>query len=109
MILCKVSDQLTDLKDLKAVIQYVYDNRAEYSARYGNMAPQSLSSIIRALIPLEDQGGNDFFGEPMLDIYDWIRTDAKGRGMINILHATALKDSSLIGIVVVKYINYKKI
>ena len=90
-IIFRIADEhdlmLTDLKDLKAVIQYVYDNRAEYSARYGNMAPQSLSSIIRALIPLEDQGGNDFFGEPMLDIYDWIRTDAKGRGMINILHA----------------------
>jgi hypothetical protein len=51
------------------------------------MAPQSLSAITRALIPLENQGGEQFFGEPMLDVTDWIRTDASGRGMINILHA----------------------
>ena len=69
---------ILDLKDLHAVIRYVTDNRAEYSQQYGNMAPQSISAIIRALIPLENQGGEQFFGEPMLDVTDWIRTDASG-------------------------------
>ena len=90
-IIFRIADEhdliITDLKDLRAVIQYVTDNRAEFSQKYGNMAPQSLATIIRALIPLEDQGGDQFFGEPMLDITDWIRTDYSGRGMINILHA----------------------
>ncbi len=78
---------IIDLKDLHAVIRYVTDHRAEYSQQYGNMAPQSLASITRALIPLEDQGGDRFFGEPMLDVRDWIRTDLNGKGMINVLHA----------------------
>ena len=91
-VIFRIADEhdllLVDIKDLRSMIQYVSDNRQEFSLRYGNMAPQSLSSIIRALIPLEDQGGNLFFGEPMLDINDWIRCDMEGRGMINILHAT---------------------
>ncbi|MBR2716560.1 MAG: DUF853 family protein, partial [Oscillospiraceae bacterium] len=78
-IIFRIADEhglsLIDLKDLRAMIQYVTERRADFSAQYGNMAPQSLSSIIRALIPLEDQGGDEFFGEPMLDITDWIRTD----------------------------------
>ena len=90
-IIFRIADEhglaLIDLKDLKAMIQYVTENRAEYSQQYGNMAPQSLSAIIRALIPLENQGGEQFFGEPMLDVTDWIRTDASGHGMINLLHA----------------------
>ena len=90
-IIFRIADEhglsLIDLKDLRAMIQYVTERRADFSAQYGNMAPQSLSSIIRALIPLEDQGGDEFFGEPMLDITDWIRTDANGHGVINILHA----------------------
>ena len=90
-IIFRIADEhglkIIDLKDLRAVIQYVTDHRAEYSMQYGNMAPQSLAAIIRALIPLEDQGGEQFFGEPMLDITDWIRTDADGKGVINVLHA----------------------
>ena len=90
-IIFRIADEhglaIIDLKDLHAMIQYVTENRAEYSQKYGNMAPQSLSAITRALIPLENQGGDDFFGEPMLDVTDWIRTDASGRGMINLLHA----------------------
>lgn len=79
--------ELIDLKDLRAMLKLVQEKRAEYSVEYGNMASQSISAISRALIPLEDQGGELFFGEPMLDIRDWIRTDFDGRGMINILHA----------------------
>ena len=90
-IIFRIADErglkILDLKDLRAVIQFVSDHRAEYSLQYGNMAPQSLAAILRALIPLEDQGGTQFFGEPMLDITDWIRTDADGHGVINILHA----------------------
>jgi len=79
--------KLIDLKDLRAMLKLVSEKRAEYSLEYGNMAAQSIGAISRALIPLEDQGGELFFGEPMLDIRDWIRTDFDGRGMINILHA----------------------
>ena len=90
-IIFRIADEhgleIIDLKDLRAVLQYIGENRAEYSMKYGNMAAQSISAITRALIPLEDQGGNEFFGEPALDITDWIRTDASGRGMINVLHA----------------------
>ncbi|MBQ3815649.1 MAG: DUF853 family protein, partial [Clostridia bacterium] len=90
-IIFRIADEhglaIIDLKDLKAMIQYVTENRAQYSQQYGNMAPQSLSAITRALIPLENQGGEEFFGEPMLDVTDWIRTDANGHGMINVLHA----------------------
>ena len=90
-IIFRIADEhgmaILDLKDLQAMIQYVTENRSEYSVRYGNMAPQSLAAITRALIPLENQGGTQFFGEPMLDVTDWIRTDADGHGMINVLHA----------------------
>ena len=79
--------KLIDLKDLRAMLRLVSEKRAEYSLEYGNMAAQSIGAINRALIPLEDDGGELFFGEPALDIRDWIRTDADGRGMINILHA----------------------
>lgn len=57
---------------------------------YGNITPQSVAAILRALLPLEQQGGDLFFGEPALDIQDWIRTDAEGRGMINVLDSVKL-------------------
>lgn len=90
-VIFKIADEksyrILDMKDLKAVIKHVSDNRKEYSELYGNMAPQSIAAITRALIPLENQGAEQFFGEPMLDIYDWMTTGPDGRGMINILHA----------------------
>jgi len=79
--------KIIDMKDLRAVINFVTEHRAEYSLKYGNMAPQSLGAIIRALIPLEEEGGDEFFGEPALDIKDWIRLAPDGRGYINILHS----------------------
>ncbi|MDE6168732.1 MAG: DUF853 domain-containing protein, partial [Acetatifactor sp.] len=81
---------LTDLKDLKAVLNYVNAHRAEYTASYGNMSPQSVGGILRALIPLENQGGDLFFGEPDLDIFDWMRRDADGKGVVNILDSVKL-------------------
>lgn len=81
---------LIDLKDLRAVLNYVSEHRAEYAADYGTMSSQSVGGILRALLPLENQGGELFFGEPDLDIYDWMRQDERGRGMINILHSVRL-------------------
>jgi DNA helicase HerA-like ATPase len=93
-VIFKIADEkglkILDMKDLKAVISYVSEHRAEYSLQYGNMSAQSLSAITRSLIPLENEGAEIFFGEPMLDIRDWIRTDADGRGYINILHAAEI-------------------
>ncbi len=93
-ILFKIADDnglvLTDLKDLKAMISYVGDNRDKYTLTYGNIAQQSLGGILRSLLPLETQGGDKFFGEPDLNIHDWIRTDLNGRGMINVLDSVRL-------------------
>ena len=90
-VIFRIADEkgyrILDMKDLKSVMKHVSDNRQDYSLAYGNMAPQSLAAITRALIPIENQGAERFFGEPMLDIHDWIRTAPDGRGMINILHA----------------------
>lgn len=81
---------LIDMKDLRLMLQYVGDHRSEYTLRYGNISAQSIGAIQRALLKLEDDGGNIFFGEPSLDITDWIRTDRYGRGYINILNSTRL-------------------
>lgn len=78
--------KILDMKDLRAVINYVAEHRAEYTVSYGNMAAQSIGAITRALIPLEEQGADTFFGEPALDLNDWIRTSSDGRGIINVLH-----------------------
>lgn len=78
---------LIDTKDLRAMLQHVADNNAEYSGQYGNMTRQSLNAILRAVVSLESQGGDQFFAEPALDIHDWMRRDSDGRGMINILDA----------------------
>ena len=82
--------QLIDLKDLRAMLNYVNEHRAEYMMSYGNITPQSAAGIIRALLPLEQQGGDLFFGEPALDIHDWMRTDENGHGMINVLDCVKL-------------------
>ena len=81
---------LIDLKDLRAMLTYVNEHRAEYMMTYGNITPQSVAAILRALLPLEQQGGELFFGEPALEIQDWMRTDAEGRGMINVLDCVKL-------------------
>ena len=81
---------LIDLKDLRAMLQFVGDNRAEYTTRYGNISTASIGAIQRALLAFEDEGGGSVFGEPALDIRDWMRTDAAGRGIINILSSAKL-------------------
>lgn len=93
-IVFKIADDegllLIDSKDLRSMLNYVAENNKEYSADYGNIAKQSVNSILRSLVALEEQGGDRFFGEPALDIHDWFRTDLNGKGMINILHSESL-------------------
>ncbi len=81
---------LLDTKDLRAMLNHVGENNKEYGAQYGNLPRQSINSILRGLLALEEQGADQFFGEPALDIHDWFRTDRSGRGMINILHSESL-------------------
>ena len=82
---------LLDLKDLRSMVQHVGDNADEYRLKYGNVSPQSIGAIQRALLSLEDAGGDIFFGEPMLDIRDWFRWDENdGRGIMNILECSEL-------------------
>ncbi|MFR7760602.1 MAG: helicase HerA-like domain-containing protein [Peptoniphilus grossensis] len=99
-IIFKVADSegllLIDLKDLKQVINFVNDNRDEVSKNYGNVASQSLSAISRKLLFIEDAGGDLFFGEPAIDINDLVRTDASGKGLVNILNANKLISNPLL-------------
>ena len=84
---------LLDLKDLRAMLQFVGDNRAEFTTAYGNVSAASIGAIQRALLAFEGEGGELFFGEPELDIRDWMRTDVDGRGFINILSSQRLVQS----------------
>ncbi len=84
---------LLDLKDLRAMLQFVGENRAEFTTMYGNVSAASVGAIQRALLQFEQEGGEQFFGEPELDIRDWMRTDLDGRGYINILSSQRLIQS----------------
>lgn len=84
---------ILDLKDLRAMLQNVAQRAAELRMRYGNISAASVGAIQRALLRLESEGAAQFFGEPMLDVFDWMRTDAQGRGMVNILAADRLMQS----------------
>lgn len=81
---------LIDMKDLKAALNFCSDNAKEFKAEYGNIAPQSVAAIMRALVSLEDRGGDRFFGEPAIDIKDWFANADDGRGYINVLAADSL-------------------
>ncbi len=81
---------LLDLKDLRAMVQHVGDNAREFTTEYGNIAAASVGAIQRGLLTLEEQGGDVFFGEPMLDIADLMQVDGNGRGVVNILSAEKL-------------------
>ena len=72
------------------MLQYVAENSKEYIVNYGNVATQTVGTIQRALLKLEEQGGEYFFGEPEIDINDFIKFDSQGRGNINILHSVDL-------------------
>ncbi|MFU2486510.1 helicase HerA-like C-terminal domain-containing protein [Thauera sp. WH-1] len=84
---------LLDLKDLRAMVQYVGENARSFTTEYGNISPASIGAIQRNLLALEEQGGDVFFGEPMLDINDLMQTGADGRGVINVLAADKLYHS----------------
>ena len=93
-IIFRIADEkqllLIDLKDLRSMVVHVGENSAEYKLQYGNCSAQTLGAIQRALLALEDAGGNIFFGEPALDIKDWFDWDEQGRGYMNILECQEL-------------------
>ncbi len=92
--ICKDNDwDLIDSKDLRAVLQYLNDHKEDYVSEYGNMSTQSLGAVQRALRSLEDEGGDVFFGEPDIDIFDWMKTDSDGRGYINVMNSDKLARS----------------
>src|SRR5215212_8255794 len=84
---------LLDLKDLRSMLQHVAENAAQFKGEYGNVSAASAGAIQRNLLALESQGANDFFGEPALDLDDFIQTQ-NGRGVINILAAEKLMQQS---------------
>ena len=83
---------LLDLKDLRAMLQHVGDNASQFTTEYGNISPASVGAIQRGLMQVEEQGGDQFFGEPMLDIHDFMQT-TDGKGVINILAADKLMNA----------------
>ena len=96
-IVFKIADDenllLIDTKDLRSMLQYVGENAKEYSLKYGNLPTASLGAITRALVALESEGGEIFFGEPALNITDWFTTDNTGKGTIQLLDCRTLINS----------------
>lgn len=96
-IVFKVADDngllLLDLKDLRAMVQYVGEHADEIKTTYGNVSTASIGAIQRGLLTIEEQGGNQFFGEPMLDVKDLMRINEQGDGFVNILAAEKLYNS----------------
>ena len=96
-IVFKVADEqgllLLDMKDLRAMLTFVAEHAGELTTQYGNVSKQTVGTIQRQLLVLENQGGDKFFGEPALDLKDFMRTDREGRGMVNILVADRLMQS----------------
>ncbi|TFW10093.1 DUF853 domain-containing protein [Oxalobacteraceae bacterium OM1] len=93
----KVADDngllLLDIKDLRAMLQHVGEHASELQTEYGNISAASIGAIQRGLIAIDEQGGDRFFGEPMLNIDDFMQTDASGHGVVNILAADKLLNS----------------
>lgn len=93
-IVFRIADErgwlLIDIKDLRAMLQYVGDNAKEFTLEYGNISTRSIGAIQRSLLTLEDAGGDVFFGEPSLEIKDLFTQDVDGRGMINVLASEEL-------------------
>jgi DNA helicase HerA-like ATPase len=84
---------LLDLKDLRAMLQHVGENASQFTTEYGNVSAASVGAIQRGLLEIESQGADKFFGEPMLNIQDFLQTDAKGKGVINLLCASELMNA----------------
>jgi DNA helicase HerA-like ATPase len=95
-LIFKIADDngllLLDLKDIKAMAQYVGDNAGQFKTSYGNISAASIGAIQRGLITLEEQGAGAFFGEPALDLQDFMQTEG-GKGVVNILAADKLMQS----------------
>jgi uncharacterized protein len=83
---------LLDLKDLRAMLQHVGDNASQFTTEYGNVSAASIGAIQRGLLQIDEQGGDKFFGEPMLNIADFMQT-VEGKGVVNILSADKLMNS----------------
>jgi uncharacterized protein len=81
---------LLDMKDLRKMVEFIGENREKYLSEFGNISPASIGAIQRGLITLEEEGAEKFFGEPALNILDFIQTDNKGMGVINVLTADKL-------------------
>ena len=81
---------LEDIRDLKAMLVHVGENAKDYTLNYGNVSSASVGAIQRAVAILEDQGGDTFFGQPAIDIHDWLKVSPEGKGYINILSADRL-------------------
>ena len=81
---------LLDLKDLRGLLKFIGDNAKKFTTEYGNMSAASVGAIQRGLLALEEDGGDQFFGEPALNIDDLMQTDSKGQGVMNILAADKL-------------------
>ena len=96
-IVFKIADDagmlILDLKDLRAMLQFVGENAKKFTTDYGNVSAASVGAIQRAVLTIEEQGGGTFFGEPMLDIEDLLQTAPDGRGIVNILAADRLMNS----------------
>ena len=96
-LIFKIADDagllLLDLKDLRVMCQHVGDHTKDFKTEYGNISAASVGAIQRGLIQIEEQGGEAFFGEPMLNIQDLMQTDANGIGLINILAADKLMNA----------------
>ena len=93
-IIFKIADEngllLLDIKDLKSILDYVYSHNKKLEAEYGLLSSSTISAITRNVLAFEQEGADVFFGETALDLTDWLRVDASGKGMINILHAVKL-------------------
>ncbi|WP_120077383.1 helicase HerA-like domain-containing protein [Aurantiacibacter odishensis] len=84
---------LLDFEDLRAMLAWAYDNSKELSGEYGNVSKQSVGAIQRQLLSFESQGADHFFGEPALEIDDFLTVDEQGRGVVNVLAAEELMRS----------------
>ncbi len=96
-ILFKVADDngllLLDLEDLREMVKFIGENAQQFTVKYGNVSTASIGAIQRGLLQLEQQGGSSFFGEPALNLDDFLQTGADGKGVINILAADQLMQS----------------
>ena len=96
-LIFKIADDngllLLDLKDLRAMAQFVGNHAGQYTTEYGNVSAASIGAIQRNLLTIEQQGGDKFFGEPAFNIQDLMQTDSSGKGMINLLAADRLMQS----------------